>query len=71
MDSGLAEFMEAHAVATEDYISLRKIAVSASDAWGLPPGKHEVRFHWGVEGGLEEVLVVRMNTARIRSIRRV
>jgi UDP-glucose 4-epimerase len=55
-------------VATGDYITVREIAGLAMECLGLPPGETTLSFTGGDRGWKGDVPVVRLDTARIRSL---
>lgn len=63
-----AEPFRTYNVATGDYITVREIAELAVECMGLPAGGTEFEFTGGDRGWAGDVPIVRLNTARIRSL---
>jgi UDP-glucose 4-epimerase len=59
---------EAYNVATGDYITVREIAELAVTSLGLDPATVRFEFAGGTRGWKGDVPIVRLNTARIRSL---
>jgi UDP-glucose 4-epimerase len=55
-------------VGTDDYITVTEIAELAVDAMGLKPGSVRFTYSGGDRGWKGDVPIVRLNTARIRSL---
>jgi UDP-glucose 4-epimerase len=64
---GAARF-RTYNVATGDYITVREIAELAVECMGLPAGGTEFAYAGGDRGWAGDVPIVRLNTARIRSL---
>jgi UDP-glucose 4-epimerase len=55
-------------VATGDYITVSEIAALAVECVGLPPGRVTFAYSGGDRGWKGDVPIVRLDTARIKSI---